>query len=90
MLLKTDLFRNFAVYMLKNYDFILFLYNTWFRIKNRRKFNTTVAERAHLAIFDYRELAKPLPFYPRETVKDSNYYGYFHALRQYMGIDIIK
>ena len=87
MLLKTGLLRNFAVYMLKNYDFILFFYNTWFRIKNRRKFNTTIAERAHLAIFDYKELAKPLPFYPRETVKDSNYYGYFHALRQYMGID---
>ena len=36
MLLKTGLLRNFAVYMLKNYDFILFFYNTWFRIKNRR------------------------------------------------------
>ena len=29
------------------------------------------------SIFDYKELAKPLPFYPRETVKDSNYYGYY-------------
>ena len=38
-------------------------------------------------MFDYKELVKPIPYYPIEAIKDSNFYGQAYALKQYSGVN---
>ena len=78
--------RKIIVYLLKDNDVILFFYNLFYRLKNKTAFALENERRAKLSIFDYRELAKPIPFYPDEKVKDSNYYGYAKAIKKYAGV----
>lgn len=80
-----DLIRGICVRVLKDSYFVLFLYNTYFRIKNRKQFIRDVKYREKLNLFDYQNLAKPLPFYPIEPVRDSNYYGYAQAIKNFLG-----
>lgn len=82
--------RDFFVRFLKNNDAVLFFYNMFFRLKNRARFVKENETRARLPIFNYRELAKPIPYYPEEAVRDSNYYGYARAIREYAGVKELK
>lgn len=77
------LVREVSIYILKNNSFVLFLYNSFFRLKNKRRFYHEVKRRSRISIFDYTELTKPIPFYPIESIKDSNFYGHFHSLKIY-------
>lgn len=78
--------RNKCIYILKNNFVILLLYNYYFRIINKNKFILQIEKRKNISLFEYQELAKPIPFYPIEKVKDSNYYGYAAALKKYTGL----
>lgn len=78
--------RTFSVLLLKNSFFIQYFYNSYFRIRNKRRFYQEIELRRQLSIFKYVELAKPLPFYPIEIVKDSNFYGQSYAIKNYAGI----
>lgn len=79
------LIRDICVRVLKDSHVVLFLYNTYFRIKNGKRFLKEIRHRENLDLFDYRNLAKPLPFYPIEPVRDSNYYGYAQAIKSFLG-----
>lgn len=81
--------KKYLIYFLKSSNFILLLYNSYFRLKNKRKFWNENNRRAELSIFDYKKLAEEIPFYPIEKVKDSNYYGHANALKKYAGIKYI-
>lgn len=82
--------KKILIYFLKNSNFILFLYNSYFRLKNKKKFWKENNRRLNLSIFDYVELAKEIPFYPIERVRDSNYYGHANTLKKYAGIESIS
>lgn len=84
-IMKSNFIRDLGVYILKDSDVVLFLYNTYFRIKNKKRFRSEVKYRENLDLFDYQNLAKTLPFYPIEPVRDSNYYGYAHAIKNFLG-----
>lgn len=81
--------KRILIYCLKNSNFILGLYNSYFRLKNRKKFWKENNRRFNLSIFDYIELAKEIPYYPIEKIKDSNYYGHANALKKYAGIEYL-
>ena len=81
------MFRFYLAPVLKESFFLLSLYNIYYYIKNKRKFWKEINRRMALSIFDYKELAKPLPFCPIETIKDSNFYGQAYALKRYAGVD---
>lgn len=58
----------------------------WFcRIKNKNVFFKEIQSRENISIFDYVNLIKSLPYCPLEKIKDSNYYGYVHAIKKYIG-----
>lgn len=78
--------RKIAVYFLKNYSLVLFLYNSFYRLKNKRSFYSEIEKRKKLSIFNYKELSQPLPYYPIETAKDSNFYGIYHSIKKFTGI----
>ena len=42
-----------------------------------------------MSIFNYKDLAAPIPYYPLEFVKDSNYYGQNFWLKKYTGLQHI-
>lgn len=65
--------------------FLQNLYNSFYLFKNKRAFICEVEKRKQFNIFACDELIKPLPFCPFEKIKDSNYYGYVHALKLYLG-----
>jgi hypothetical protein len=75
--------RMIGIYLLKNFHIVLFLYNYFYKVKNKEVFHSEITKRASLSIFNYEELAQPIPYYPIESVKDSNYYGHFHWLKKY-------
>lgn len=78
--------RKVLVYILKNSEFILFIYNLFFRMKNKSAFYRENIKRERMSFFDYQKLAAPIPYYPIEKLRDSNYYGYALAIRKYAGI----
>lgn len=78
--------RKIAVYFLKNYSLVLFLYNSFFRLKNKKHFYSEIEKRKKISIFSYKELSQPLPYYPIEAVKDSNFYGMYYSIKKYTGI----
>ena len=82
--------RKLLVYILKNSEIILFVYNLYYRLKNKKVFFLENERRQKLSIFDYQELSKPIPYYPLEKMRDSNYYGYAMALRKYAHLDKIN
>lgn len=81
--------RKFLTYVLKNSELIHGLYNWYYRTRNKSSFYEEIERRKTLSIFDYKMLAQPIPFYPIEKQKDSNYYGHALALKKYAGIDKI-
>lgn len=81
--------RNLLVYILKNSEIVLFLYNLYFRVRNKKVFYREIERRKSLSLFDYKELSQSIPYYPIEKVKDSNYYGYAQALKEYAHLDRI-
>lgn len=81
------LFRSFLASMLKESFFLLSFYNTYYYVKNKKKFWKEINRRKAMSIFEYKELVKPIPFCPIETIRDSNFYGQAYALKQYAGVD---
>ena len=82
--------KKFFTYVLKNSEFIHSAYNLFFQVKNKHLFFEEIEKRQNLSVFDYKELAQPIPFYPIEKLKDSNYYGHALALKKYAEIDKIE
>ena len=82
--------RNIMIYILKNFTTILFFSNTYFRIKNKTRFYSEIEKRKNTSIFNYKKLSQPIPFYPIEAVKDSNFYGIYHSLKEYSGVSRIS
>lgn len=78
------------VFFLKNSEIILFFYNLFYRIKNKNKYLSENARRQGMSFFDYRALSQPIPYYPEEKMRDSNYYGYAKAIKEYAGINKIN
>lgn len=68
---------------LKNSYLLNSLYNICYKLLNRRKFLKIIKQRKKLSIFQYKELAAPIPYYPIEFVKDSNFYGQSYAIKEY-------
>lgn len=66
------------------------LYNMAYKIKNRKSFFRIQEERKRLSVFDYKELAAPIPYYPLEFVKDSNYYGQNFWIKKYAGLEHVN
>ena len=79
----------FASKVLKNSFSLDYLYNTFYLLKNKKRFLGEISSRAQLSIFDYKRLAQELPFCPLEFVKDTNFYGYAYSIKKYAGIPII-
>ena len=82
--------RQLMVFFLKNSEIILFLYNLFYKIKNKNKYLSENVVRQEMSIFDYRALSQPIPYYPEEKMRDSNYYGYAKAIKEYARINIIN
>lgn len=72
-------------YSLKSVPILQNIYNSIYRLKNKKSFLRAIRERERISIFDYKELIKPLPYCPLEKIKDSNFYGYVHNLKHYIG-----
>ena len=68
---------------LKNSYLLNGLYNTYYRLLNRKKFFEIIERRKKLSIFQYEALAAPILYYPMESVKDSNFYGQSYAIKEY-------
>ena len=79
--------KKLLVFFLKNSEIILFFYNLYFKFLNKARFISENKRRQELSIFDYKALSQPIPYYPEEKIRDSNYYGYAQAIRKYAGID---
>lgn len=82
--------KKILVFFLKNSECVLFLYNLFYRIKNKNAFYSENYRRQNISIFDYESLAQPIPYYPEEKMRDSNYYGYARAIRDYSGVQRIN
>lgn len=82
--------RKFLVFFLKNSDVILFFYNLFYRLKNKTNYYSENDRREKISLFDYRALSQPIPYYPEEKMRDSNYYGYAQAIKKYSGVDRIN
>lgn len=80
-------FRFFAAKMLKNSFLLVRVYNAFYRLKNKKRFWKEMEKRTQMSIFDYKELVKPMPFYPIEFVADSNFYGQAYTMKRYAGVD---
>ncbi|MGM9774734.1 MAG: hypothetical protein ACI3Y2_05995 [Candidatus Egerieousia sp.] len=70
---------------LKKIDGLQNMYNFFERTVNKRTFLNQIGIREKLSLFDYEQLSKPIPFCPFEKIKDSNYYGYVRAIKDYIG-----
>lgn len=78
--------RKILVFFLKNSDVVLYIYNLYYRLRNKTKYYSENNKRQYLSIFDYSALSQPIPFYPEEKMRDSNYYGYARAIKEYAGV----
>lgn len=70
---------------LKQFNLLQKSLNAILRMLNGRKFLSEVKRREGVDIFDYKTLSQKLPFYPIEKIKDSNYYGYVHSIKEFIG-----
>lgn len=78
--------RRFLVFILKNSFLLNVLYNEYYRILNGKNYFKVIKEREKLSIFQYVELSAPIPYYPIEFIRDSNFYGQSNAIRTYAGV----
>lgn len=62
------------------------LYCRWKRYTSRN-FLKEVQERVKIDLFDFRNLARPLPYFPVFFIQDCNYYGILQALLSYSGFN---
>ena len=76
--------------LLKDSVLLNTLYNAGYKVKNKKKFFTAQEQRKCLSIFDYKKLVEPIPFYPLEFVKDSNFYGQNYWIKKYTGLSHIN
>lgn len=59
---------------------------TYYKCSQSREFLNEINRRAKLSIFDYKELGKELHEYPCFFIPDCNYYGLYHNLLVYSGL----
>lgn len=83
----SNVLKLFLIKILKESFLLLSLYNTYYRLRNKKRFWKEINRRQALSMFDYKELVKPIPYYPIEAIKDSNFYGQAYALKQYSGVN---
>lgn len=76
--------------LLKDSVLLNTLYNAGYKVKNKKKFFMVQEQRKSLSLFDYKKLADPIPFYPLEFVKDSNFYGQNYWIKNYTGLSHIN
>lgn len=88
--MRQNKMRDFLVFVLKNSEIVLYFYNLYYRIKNKKVFFEENERRKSLSIFDYKALSKPMPYYPIEKAEDSNYYGYALAFKTYAHVDKVN
>jgi len=69
--------------LLKNNRFLLIIFNNILKFLRLSKFNREQKKRILLSIFDYKELAAPIPFCPIENIREANFYGNVYMLRKY-------
>ena len=82
--------RSFAAKVLKSSFFLEWVYNHYYRLRNKKVFIAEVERRKRLSIFEYEALAKDIPFCPLENIKDSNYYGHAYSIKKYSGCNFIS
>lgn len=75
--------------LFKNSTLLNILYNTAYKIRNRKSFFRIQEQRKDVSLFDYKKLSEPIPFYPLEFVKDSNFYGQNFCIKKYTGLQHI-
>ena len=83
-------FRNKLGQLLKNSVQLNSLYNIFYKVINKRTFFAEQKKRKTLSIFNYQELATPIPYYPLEFVKDSNFYGQNYWVKEFTGLKSIN
>ena len=83
-------FRNKLGQLLKNSVQLNSLYNIFYKVTNKRTFFAEQKKRKTLSIFNYQELATPIPYYPLEFVKDSNFYGQNYWVKEFTGLKSIN
>lgn len=76
--------------LLKQIDCFQIVFNKILCLKNGKKYLSEINRRSSIDLFDYKLLSEPLPFCPFEKIKDSNYYGYVRALKEYIGLPNAK
>lgn len=76
--------------IMKNSYLLHWLYNSYHLFINKRSFMKEIERRSHYSIFDYEQLAQPMPFCPIEKIADSNYYGHAYSIKQYCGCKSIS
>lgn len=69
----SNVLKLFLIKILKESFLLLSLYNTYYRLRNKKRFWKEINRRQALSMFDYKELVKPIPYYPIEAIKDSNF-----------------
>ena len=82
--------RYYAAKTLKSSFALEWLYNNYYKLKNKKSFFKEIERRKHLSIFDYVEIAQDIPFCPLENIKDSNYYGHAYSMKKYADLDYIS
>ena len=75
--------------LLKDSVWMNTLYNLMYKVKNKKLFFAIQKNRKSMSIFNYKDLAAPIPYYPLEFVKDSNYYGQNFWIKKYTGLQYI-
>lgn len=68
--------------------FVLTLINKFYNLKNNHRFQQIITENKKLAIFDYKNLIKPIPYAPTDLVIDNNLYGLSYTLKKYAGLNV--
>lgn len=72
--------------LLKDNEFLLKIFNRILRLSRLSTFYYEQEKRKTLSILDYKGLAAPIPFCPLETIREANYYGNVHMLREYCNL----
>ena len=75
--------------LLKDSVWMNTLYNLMYKVKNKKSFFAIQENRKNMSIFNCKDLAAPIPYYPLEFVKDSNYYGQNFWIKKYTGLQHI-
>ncbi|MGN8226121.1 hypothetical protein [Gracilimonas sp. BCB1] len=85
--MNFDRVKRLLTKILKDNEFLLSIYNSYYKLLNKKEFLEEVEKRKMESIFEYEVLSKELPFYPDAPVKDSNFYGHYYWLKNYTNLE---